>query len=182
VFLAATLISAGVEPVYILSLNTIDGRHAAAAVEISGTLFVLDQHLPPVEWDDYLEYVFSVLSPVYVYRITYDPEEGPTVEFYKLDTLRYADTYPSDAVPSNLAQDVCRKLASILEASCTPACSSMYSRSMRWSWEVLKLYSPAFHEQWVDYIAEMLAQYFKQKPSCIWIEVNDPSTLIIYYR
>jgi len=53
---------------------------------------------------------------------------------------------------------------------------------MRWSWEVLKWYSPAFHEQWVDYIAEMLVQYFKQKSSCIWIEVNDSSTLMIYYR
>jgi len=182
VFLAATLISANVEHLYILSLNTTEGPHATVAVEINGTLFVLDQHLPAVEWNDYVEYVFGVRNPIYVYKIMYDPEKGSTIEFYKLSALNYTDTYPSDAVPASLAQDVCKKLASVLGATCTSTCRSIYSWSMQWRWEVLKRYSPVFHEQWVDYIAGKLTQYFKQRPSCIWIEVSGPSTLTIYYR
>ncbi|PUA33167.1 MAG: hypothetical protein B7O98_01645 [Zestosphaera tikiterensis] len=181
VFLVATLISAGVKPVYILSLNTTEGRHATAAVEINDTLFVLDQHLPVAEWSDYLEYEVNILGYVYVYRVSYDTQGGPTVEFYKL-SKDYRDTYFSDAIPSKFADDVCKELAAILGASCTYACRSEYSWRIRWTWDVLKLYSPLFHKQWVDYIAKELAPHIEDRPLSVWVEVESPTTLVVYYR
>ena len=181
VFLAATLLSANVEPTYILELNTQKGPHATAAVEINNTLFALDQHLPPVEWSDYPEYVFNVTGYVYVYKISYDSRSGPTVEFYRL-TKNYTDTYPSDAVSSKFAEDVCKKLGTILGTSCTHTCMSTYSGQWEWSWDIFKLYSPTFHKQWVDYIAKELAQNFRHHPSCIWIKVKNSTSIVLYYR
>ncbi len=179
VFLVAALLSAGVEPVYILTFDTARGGHAVAAVEVNGTLLVLDQHLPVIEWDDYLEYKVNVTSPVYAYRITYDPKGGPTMEFYRLER-DYKDTYPLDGLPQQLAHEVCESLAGLLGASCKSTCTGGWW--VRWSWAVFKYYTPLFHDQWVDYIAKELAASIKRRPTCIHVEWDNPTTLIVHYR
>ena len=57
--LAATaLLYANISHVYILVIEPSSGAgHAAALAEINNTYFVLDQHLPPIELSDYVEYV-----------------------------------------------------------------------------------------------------------------------------
>ncbi len=180
VFLSATLLSVGIEPVYILSLNTTMGGHAVAAVEIDNALYILDQHLPVIEWDDYRQYVFNIVETVYVYKITYNVDKGPTIEFYEL-RKEYIDTYPEDEIDPDLVKDVCKELSTLLNTQCSILCRHQYSWKTKWTWEVLKYYSPTFHKQWINYIVENIREDLPEHTTCIWIEKTSSTTLIIYY-
>jgi len=63
VLLTSILLSAGVEPVYIVDFDTSTGRNVVVAVEVDGDLFVLDRE--PKKWSDF----FSNVSPLYDLRV-----------------------------------------------------------------------------------------------------------------
>jgi len=63
VLLASILLSAGVEPVYIIDFDTSTGKRVAVAVEVNGDVLVLDRE--PKKWSGF----FSYVSPLYDLRV-----------------------------------------------------------------------------------------------------------------
>jgi len=63
VLLASILLSAGVEPVYIIDFDTSTGKRVAVAVEVNGDVLVLDRE--PKKWSGF----FSDVGPLYDLRV-----------------------------------------------------------------------------------------------------------------
>ena len=167
--ITTALISAGVEPVYIVLLNNIN--HAAPAVTINGSMFLLDQVLPPIEVGDYIDYVL-LGSKGSVSLIKYWVAGGEVqLEVLNDVELNATDTYPSDALDDEVFYEAVKefmrkhpnlvldpKLKSLLYAVgselrlYTPELVG-YGGSTRYP--VTVLYSPVFRRWWV----EMLANY-----------------------
>ena len=108
VFGAAALLGAGLDA-YVLSMDLPGGPgHAAAAAAVGDALYVLDQHLPPVELSDYLEYVARGAHGLILYRATMG-NGGVVVEEYLLDPLIeagvVADPYPADRLEPGVVEE-----------------------------------------------------------------------------
>jgi len=164
VLTSAILLSADINPVYILTFNTSIGSHTVAGIELNNTLWILDQHLPVIEWDDYRQYVANITSQVYVYKIWYS-HGAPSIEFYRMDK-EYLDTYPIDTIDSNIAIElnniVSRTLG--LKPSARPltlgTCIYIYRALPSLGKPHTSLdtaYSPIFKEQWVSWLATDIA-------------------------
>ncbi len=80
--LAIALLSAGIEPVYIVDYDTLNGRYVTVAVEINDKALVLDGE--PIEWSKYFNNV-NLLSDVRVYKITLGKEKLGKVDYCRID-------------------------------------------------------------------------------------------------
>jgi len=200
VFTAATLLSSGVNPVYILTFNTTNGSHAVAAVMLDGSLWILDQRLPVVEWSVYRSYVANVVGDVYVYEISYKRKvDSVELRVYKLNATsqppRLSSIRLSDITPY-IIQEVSSKTGMIASPTLAGYLQSGYGARMYLSLYRLDkpshaplsvAFSDSFREQWVSWLAEkviyLLNEYYPDElyaRGYFWLSITDegPYTVI----
>ncbi|ADM27500.1 Protein of unknown function DUF553 [Ignisphaera aggregans DSM 17230] len=174
VLTSAILLSANINPVYILTFNTSIGLHAAVGIELNNTLWILDQHLPVIEWDDYKQYVVNITSQIYVYRIWYSHGTS-SIEFYRMDR-EYIDTYPIDAIDQraiDIVMDIVSRETGMRISRELSTVIHIWGASLKLSLPIIDrdiyvpldtAYSPIFKEQWsvwlASYIIDLLNKYY----------------------
>lgn len=171
--------------VYILVFNTTNGGHAVAGVVVNGGFFILDQHLPPVEVDDYFRDLESFIggslnSDIFLHRIWL--ENGSLrllmtrVSLGDLARL-YPDTNPADG----LTQAFASELVNVFKAlgRYNPGAGSQVC--VDFTWPGFKYYSDALAKQYAVYVAEKVLQ---QGGSIIVssVALTDQYTVRICYR
>ena len=198
VFIAAGLIGISGEAL-VFAMNTSIAPHAAPGLVYDGALLVLDQHLPIVEFQDYVEYLANLTSSwVYVYHMVFDADKNASrivlsrVPVGLLLSI-YPDTWPRDNIDDELlVKELGAELASMLGASFTGTreCSSdRTSFVLTLSGKVFRLYTPVLREQWAAWLAERIIETLRSSMgysrfSGVCIEVLDEGygVRVYFYR
>lgn len=185
IFYASALLALGFKDSYVLTFDTITGEgHAVAALEYNGVLLILEQHLPIMEFEDYVQYdedIANTSIPFYSYRIMNSGGEF-AIEFFKPDLRKYEDSTPLDGITDKFAKDVEESLSYKLKASIT---DKVLPYSWKWGWSVLRFYATLLHDQWVEYVSNILAKEFidaRISPRYISIDEIDSTTLLIRFE
>ena len=153
-------------------------------VECCNTAFVISVHGFGIvtSLDDYLArlYRFNVtraLRKTITYHLTVKNGHVEVVvtPMLLLPETVYADDYPEDRLPPSVIDEALRGIAEALNLSISPdairdaVCVKTASFNItvaccgrRWTVDPGALYSPVFHEKWVDLIAELLVEMVKQ--------------------
>ncbi len=180
-----------ISPVYIIELW--DYHHVVAAVPINGTLVVLEQKLPPIEFSDYVEHILGgKIGTVTIYRVVLDGERIAyrTVDLPDIKNL-IRDTYPEDSLDPALAREVAEIVSHRFGLSVEPRLAQLaqggvytlpmespiieLSASSR-PVKVFELYSPIFRDMWVEYLADMVSECIEpvvQYGKYLWISMGD---------
>lgn len=181
-FSATALLGAGLDEVYILSMETERGPHAATAVKVGSHLIVVDQHPPPLDWEDYIRYMnVTIEEPIQIYEVWLKDRELQIRSYFTVN-ITAPDSWPDDVVTNKLVEDVVHMVADALGSDYSPRCREMALMKYSWRWRVLQYYTPLFHDQWVRYLSENLTKSFSYKPNCIYGEALYPDTIILYYH
>jgi predicted transglutaminase-like protease len=185
IFYASALLALGSKDSYVLTFDTITGEgHAVAALEYNGVLLILEQHLPIMEFEDYVQYDEDIVNtsiPFYSYRIVNSDGEF-AIEFFKPDLRKYEDSTPLDGITDRFAKDVEESLSYKLKARIT---DKVLPYSWKWSWSVLRFYATLLHDQWVECVSNILAKEFidaRISPRYISIDEIDSTTLLIRFE
>ncbi|WP_048191371.1 transglutaminase-like domain-containing protein [Pyrolobus fumarii] len=187
VLTAVALLGAGFDRTYLLVFPYI-GR-AAAAVELNNTVFVLDKRRPPIELQDYIEYLADDLK---LAACMLSPR---LVVCARSPVMTLGDTWPGDTIP---AETIEREVNRVVERDIGGTAVEQLSTVTRYlgtrieippatmhgaKVPVYRLYTPAFHHKWVEYIAEYGERLIREYGaiwSYFWIDVTvENSTLII---
>ena len=198
VLVASALLSVNVQPVYILSLE--DYQHAVAAVCLNGTIFILDQHIPPMELQDYVEYVLKgKLGRVNAIQVRL-AGGSPIIEIVNDIKLDLRDSYPNDSVPDKLNREIATAIAKTYPNLLPdPKLSSLITTGLLRAKLAIKspvlagietssnvpitvYYNPLFEVQWADYLAgeasELMSRYYAnvvRKGGYFWVAVENGS-------
>ncbi len=178
VFLAAATLSQGLDSYIILFPRAM---HAAAAVALNRTLFVLDQRLPPIELQDYLQYVDPLETRLVIYHL-HLAGAGVYVVGYTLSTRSVIDRFPTDHLTKAEEERVVEKLSATTGMEENPALLTVLETGLGGAFTAYSLprlpglaveqppvpldraYSPVFAEQWATWLAskaaEMIRTYF----------------------
>jgi len=171
----ATMLYANISPVYIVAL--IDYRHVVTVVPINSTLIVLERHLPPIEFSDYIQYILSgYLGKVRIYRVELS-SKGVEYRVLGLESIEYLlrDSYPQDVIDPRIGIEVAKKLSDLYGFNLSPALESLAELGIntliitlpevylgdRGSVGIYRFYSPIFRDMWVQYLADIAAKYLK---------------------
>ncbi len=169
--LAASLLSWGSGDALIMTLDLGGSAgHAFAAVRVNGSLYVLDQKLPVIEWGDYVEYILGGANPTAtIYRVSITGG-GPQVEAWLDIVVEASDSYPSDTVEPGVVSEALR-LAGIaagiepspllkpllpLGVSVTHYVPRLEEVAAPGNTPLTAFYSPVFAEQWSRLLADMI--------------------------
>jgi len=185
-FYALALLAIGFDEAYVLTLYVGGEGHAAAGVEYGGTMLVLEQHLPVMELQDYIQYsemIFnaSISPPIYAYKIS-RKNNGSAIEFFKISRVDYEDSTPIDGITEEFARDVAQMLSQKLGARVIDA---VLPYSYTWSWGTLRFYTSIFHDQWVEYVSDIIAKGFAKSsisPRVLTVEKIDLTALRIRFE
>jgi len=185
VFYASGLLAVGFSEAYVLTFDAGDEGHAAAGVEYNGSMLVLEQHLPIMELQDYIEYSEMILNraihtPIHAYKIKHTGNDF-AVEFFKLDLAKFEDASPLDGLTDEFVKDIEQSLSQKLKANITKMALPCY---WEWSWEMLRFYTPILHAQWVEYISNLIANDFieeKINPQYLTVNKANSTILLVYY-
>ncbi len=202
VLLTSALLSANIQPVYILSLE--DYLHAAAAVCLDNTVYILDQHLPPIELQDYAEYILGGdLGKIRVIQIRLINGE-PTIELFNEVELYLTDYYPEDDTPSNISREVAASIkkshpnlipdprlrslidTSILSTKLTIGSPVLAGIKVSTKVPVTAYYSPVFRAQWVEYLTQktlnLILRYYRnvaENGGYFWVNIRNGSIYLV---
>ena len=154
-------------------------QHAAAAVGLGAALYVLDQRLPPVELQDYLQYIDRVDDRVAVIHVEPGPR-GAVVTGYWLSRGNVPDLYPADRLPQNFTAALVDHVAEAtgLEPNNALAGLLALGQGAYYNLTLPRLagieaggdnplgvaYSPVFADRWAGWLAgyaeRLLARYY----------------------
>ena len=185
VFYASGLFTIGFNEVYILTFDVGDEGHAVAGITCDGSMLVLEQHLPVMELQDYIQYSEIILNssihlPIHAYKIRYADTDF-VIEFFKLDQARCEDSSPFDGITDEFARDVAQNLSQKLKAN---VAGNVLPYSWEWNWKLLRFYTEILHNQWVKYISRIIADEFveaKINPQSVAVVKVDSVTLLVSY-
>ncbi|BEP17499.1 hypothetical protein PYJP_08510 [Pyrofollis japonicus] len=195
VFTAAAVLGAGLKDAYILEIGTSPVPHAVAAVNINNTLYVMDQHLPPIELADYADHVLGSRSfPTYVLHIELK-DDGLVVVGYRLSLLGITDTYPEDVIEEAVVKEAIDRAAIVLKETPSPQLSTVIQIGDAYVYlrlslhsigglankpvAIARLYSPTFREQWASwissYIVSLVEHYYSESVDggSFWAVIRD---------
>ncbi len=150
--------------------------HAVALADIGGSLFIIDQRLPPIEWQDYLEYVAGPVESIDVLWLE-ETSGSHVVKAYLDANISVPDTYPADMLEPGLADYIAA--TAVAMAGLTPAKQLETVMALVYSGILLRLpaleevpfrtvypldvaYSPIFRMQWANWLAEIASELLKQ--------------------
>ncbi|MEM2506798.1 MAG: transglutaminase-like domain-containing protein [Nitrososphaeria archaeon] len=185
VFYVAGIFTIGFDEAYVLTFNTSRGGHAVAGIAYNQSMLILEQKLPMVELQDYIEFSEIILNasvhmPIYAYKIEHMDGDF-VIEFFELDSSKYMDTSPLDGLTYDFVKDIELSLSQKLKASVT---NTKLFYSLKWSWENLRFYTNILHTQWVEYISNIITKQFIKgniKPRYLNVDKADSTTLLIHY-
>ncbi len=189
VLLVTALLYANASPVYLLAFNSYD--HVAAAAMVGKAVFVLDQHLPPIEVQDYVQYILAG-NPGEVEAYEAKLVDGRVVlERRFVEAFIDRDSFPEDKLPPDIALDVARALAELhpnLEVEPRLQCFTETRLGPLWIIKepktrleglqptgIFKLYSPLFRDQWVRFLAKLISWELGDQLAVnkyIWVQVT----------
>jgi len=181
ILLTSALLSANIQPVYILSFE--DYLHAVAAICLDNIVYILDQHLPPIELQDYAEYVLAGdLGKIRAIQIRLI-NGVPTIELFNDVELYLMDCYPEDDIPGNISREVATAITkshpdlipdprlhslidtSILSTRLTIGSPVLAGIEVSTKVPITAYYSPVFRAQWVEYLAQktldLISRYYR---------------------
>ncbi len=178
VFTATVLLGAGAGKAYIITMDTIEGLHASAAIRINNYMIMVDQVIPPMDWDDYVDFVgVKPGKPMRIYTIWL--ENGAVqVASRPWTPGSLPDSWPEDGISSSFARDVAKQLAAKINVPYRPGQCPAY---VDWSWEALRYYTPLFHSQWVSEVVDILAESFKGRVGFIGSASGHGTSIRICY-
>jgi len=189
VFYASALLAIGFDKVYVLTFDVGGEGHAAVGVKYGDGMLVLEQRLPVMELQDYMQYSEIILGasispPIYAYKISRAGDDF-VIEFFKISQVNYKDSTPLDGITREFAHDVAQRLAQKLGAKVADA-ALPYSYEYSWvvNLVVLRFYSKIFHNQWIEYVSDIIADHFIKAsitPSILTIDDVDSTTLLIRF-
>ena len=201
VLISAALQSVNVSPTYILSIKSVN--HAVAAIYLNNSLFILDQHPPPMEIQDYIEYILKSRT-VRADIIQIKGGKTPVVEVFSnvdLSKLFNYDSYPQDSIPY-LDCEVSMRLSKYLGLTTEPKLLSLIESNllvgkltllvrpisglrMSEAVPVTYFYNPVFKNQWIDFLAmkalSIARKYFSEyigNESYVWAHIGNYSMSI----
>ncbi|ABM80620.1 transglutaminase-like domain-containing protein [Hyperthermus butylicus] len=181
VFTAAALLAGGVERAQVVVMPATN--HAVAAVEAEGTLLLLDQHLPPIEPGDYVEYVAPKLKEnptVTVYNVEMQGGQTgiPVVTAWFDTRLSTLDTYPEDRLPDEVFTDAAERAAARLGMELNPVLKTVIEQGLAYHVKIVYglwlgtvtskpvpvtvYYTPILRSYWEEYITSILAETVEQ--------------------
>jgi len=153
IFTAAALIASGFREVSLIYFMTDVGGHAVAAVEINGTLFIIDgtlrtrlENMPRevsnefrlglIEWSDYQQYAFPNLhlkAPILLVKVSIE-DKLPRIELHNYDGLdefnkKYSDSYPFDETPAEVLFESLKRAANKTGARFFSNCIDLYRQA-----------------------------------------------------
>jgi len=193
VLIATALLSVNITPVYILTFER--PSHAAVAVAIGSTVFVLDQTPPPIELEDYFSYVVQNTTGISFTVFELGIERGYVV--YRRALLNgLTESYSFDTMPSSVVTVALYKAAEKLgiapseeareglprlEAKIIVNAPKLSTSSK--SYPVWVLYTPVFHKQWVSYTADIIVKAVESEQGkgwrYMWAELSN-NNLVVY--
>ncbi|GEM_PF-6141597 len=178
ILISSLLVYAGIDS-YILVIDSSTLRHAAAVAVVDNTPFVLEQHPPPIEFQDYYEYMLGSLSLVRdstLYHVV--RKDGKlALREVRIPQSWLRDSYPEDYTPESLAYDVLRAAETLSNKRIIPdaglksliACNySAIQLSPRIGLagleyvNTINFYSPALKHVYALYYAEYLVEFLSQ--------------------
>ena len=196
VFTAAATLYAGLDS-YVLLFP--QAHHAAAAVALNNTLFVLDQHLPPVELQDYLEYELPGYSgEIVVYHIHYRGGRAYVVA-YSIEPGSVVDAYPADRFSGRVVGEARELVAANLTLEPSSGLATVIRHGVRAGYglslpvlrdaavqaggfaPLSRGYSPVFRREWARWLASrassLIMKYYSGSVGrgSFWLLVNDTS-------
>jgi len=201
ILISAALQSVNVSPTYILSIKSVN--HAVAAVYLNNSLFILDQHPPPMEIQDYVEYILKSKT-MRADIIQIKGGKTPVVEVFSnvdLNKLFNYDSYPQDSIPY-LDCEVSMRLSKYLGLITEPKLLSLIESNllvgrltllvppisglrMSEAVPVTYFYNPVFKNQWIDFLAmkalSIVRKYFSEyisNESYTWVHIGNYSMSI----
>jgi len=153
VFTAAALIASGFREASFIYFMTDAGGHVTAAVEINGTLFIIDgalrvrsENFPKelsnelrlglIEWSDYQQYVFAnshLKAPILLVKVSME-DKLPRIELHNYDDLdefnkKYSDSYPFDETPAEILFESLKRAANKTGARFFSNCVDLYRQA-----------------------------------------------------
>ncbi|RLG75558.1 MAG: hypothetical protein DRO12_05355 [Thermoprotei archaeon] len=196
VLYVAALLYTGIDRVFIIT--TSNPPHAAAMVYVDNIPVILEQHLPPRETADYIQYDFSGSLPVdEVIEISRQRDGGTVLKIRRYTSITVTDSWPQDIFPPNMAADVMEYLNRSAGIAIDPQLGSMLEYNV--SFGVIRLpgvetfteltvplsvyYTPIFHSQWVRYIASNVVDLSKKMGidiKSLWMEIREDTVKLAY--
>ncbi len=193
---AALLAYADITPAYLIVFKNID--HAAVAVEINGTYFVLDQHLPPIEFHDYTEYLLEgaddidglyeitknndvvVVKKRSSYEFLYKEDYAPSINDYNellSKTIKYINKTSYSKGEDGLNDFINYNYGYIRYYT-------QYLSSFKYQikYPVLLFYHPAFESEWAEYMGKTLISKITEFNNTRYFWINLTSTDIWHIR
>jgi len=185
VFYASGILAAGLNESYVFVFDVGNTSHAIAGMKYKDYMFVLEQHLPVMELQDYIQFSEiiwneSINSPKYTYKITCF-DNDVVVEFCKLNFTKYEDSHSSDGITDEFVKEVALRLSQKLNARIS---NTKMPHEHIWRWGMLRFYTPILHEQWIEYISDLIADELIVAgftPQYIHLEKIDDITLSLSY-
>ena len=194
VFTAAALLASSQKTAYIIAINTKPVPHAVAATNLDNTLFILDQHPPPIEAGDYAEYLLGNKTlPAYIIRVT-RTSSGISIKAYKAKLSPQLDTYPADKIPEETIEEArriisretgtipARELETVIETGKVYTYINRYLEPLAGITQhpvpLGALYSPLLDKEWANEIAEtaktIIQQYYPRAlgKGSFWLTVT----------
>ena len=198
VLIASLLLYLNVSPVYIVIFHNIN--HAVVIVQVHGYPFVLDQKLPPIELQDYVQYLIgsSSLNNVTVYKL-YVRNGEIHVDILHTLPFKLVDDYPMDNVSPLLVHLVNLKLEKLtnrkidesLQLLAEAELYTVYLRRYIGVYvggkmvrvSIFKLYDPIFREEWAGWIASMLVNAVTNNRYCkyFYVSINSSTVALTCY-
>jgi len=118
---------------YIVIMDTDREPHAAAGIVYGSKFLMVDQSRPPIEWDDYAHYVFTLKGDeIQLIKISINPELR--LEIWTLSpsemARKYPDSYPIDQTPPEIfvkaARYLVEKYEKVPSSGSCPTCPAIY--------------------------------------------------------
>lgn len=195
VLYTALMLYAGFRESYILCLK--NPLHAAALIYIDGVPIVLEQHVPPRELADYIEYdLGGVLEVDELLRV----RPGPVIEVFRNVNIHALDSYPQDELPQDIVSDVLRYvheqvpdympepvLKSVAECGLGLSLLPCIEHSLvgNVTYPDTKLYTPIFHNEWAKYLASKIVEVLLKKgfkSLWLWASLKNDTLIIAYSK
>ncbi len=178
ILISSLLVYAGIDS-YILVIDSSTLRHAAAIAIVNNTPFVLDQHPPPIEFQDYYEYMLGSLDLIKCSTLYHVVRKDGKLALREVRIPKswLRDSYPEDYTPESLAYDVLRVAETLSNGRIIPdtglksliTCNySVIRLSPRVGLagvgyvNTIKFYSPALKHVYALYYAEYLVEFLSQ--------------------
>lgn len=200
VLTAALLLYLNVSPVYITVLRGVG--HAVTIVKVNGVLFVLDQHLPPIEIQDYAQYLVGLraFNNVTIYELSKIGNRIVIREFNK-NIFQIVDDYPEDNVSKSLVIKVI-ELVSKATGRVPDKSLQLFENVNVYTYRLkrlvgivinnrtvyvplFKLYDPVFKSEWAKWLALTIVKAFSRefrKNERFWISINSTCISAVFYN